>query len=373
MRFGAPITAVVAALLATGCLYTDGINAKPEAHLLKQTPGPHFIGSVVTLQAFDSTDLDGDDLRATWVAIQCADMAGDVCTPDTGTVLNSQTLTTSADFSFTVNAKTPVFVSLTVEDDRGATGVDWTYVEVQNQDPVITDLQRTPVGASYTLGTTVTVTAKARDDDGDAPLYYSARPLAPRGVLPEEANFGPPVEITDGMSWEIRPDVAGIWEVEVTVRDGTGTDAGEVVDSIPILFVDDEAPCVVGTDPLAVVGGSYIVDTAGGVRRFAVTNITDDLDPYPAGTGPEQAESTFRWFIASPDTDGAFVEVTANVGADFVVDPAAYAPGDMLKIRVEVADRVDRGSLPCADDAGMCSYTSEQSCPQRVTWEAEIR
>jgi len=364
--------AVLAALSVGGCLYADTINGEPQARIGKSTPGPHYVGSEVTMTAFESTDPDHDVLSATWVAVQCEDAAGNSCPPDQSQIIGTKSDSVSTDFTFQVRDKTPVLVTLTVRDDRGATTQDWMYVEVQNRDPEV-DLQRQPVGTEYTLGTSVRVVARGTDPDGDAPLYYAAQAKPPRGSLPDQTRFEKFSETSDEAIWELEPDVSGLWVVEVTVRDGTGADAGEVVKEIPVLFVDDAPPCVTATDPLAVSGASYVVDTAGGVRRFAVTSVSDDLDSYPAASGPYQGEAEFRWFIASPDTSGQFVAVSGNTANDYFVDPSAYAPGDVVKVRVEVIDRIERGPLPCADDIGMCSYTGDASCLQRVTWEAEIR
>ncbi len=374
MRFGGFITAVLAALIGAGCLYTDGVNGEPQARISKQTPGPHYIDSRVIMEAFESTDPDNDFLTASWVAVQCLDTAGDNCPPNTTQIVGSLSTSSSQEFGFTVRDKTPVLVTLTVSDERGATTQDWMFVEVGNRAPVIDQLQRQPLNGPYTLGTKVKVVVEAHDPDPDDTLSFSARLVnLPRGSLPDNRSFALLEETASGATWELEGDIADTFFVEVTVSDGTGGDAEQTVQMIGVPFAEDEAPCIVGTDPLAVTGGSYVVDTAGGVRRFAVTNASDDLDAYPGAGGSFDGEATFKWFIASPDTDGQFVEVSGNVGADFLVDPAAYAPGDMLKLRVEIADRIDRGPLPCADDVATCSYTGVQTCPQRVTWEAEIR
>lgn len=371
MRAGAIMSAVVATSMVAGCLYTDGVNGEPQARIAKDTQGPHFRDSQVTMSARASTDPDHDLLHAKWVAVQCLDAAGTDCPADAQQVIAERTTDLLTNFTFRVRDKTPVLVTLTVSDTRGATTQDWMFVEVQNRDPMV-GLQRSPLNTSYTIGTAVRVVATATDPDGDTPFYFVARPLPPRGSLPDDTRFEKVEDTGSTATWEIEPDVIGVWFVEVTVRDGPGADAGEVVDMIPVNFVADQPPCLLGTDPLAVAGGTYIVDSAGGVRRFAVTNVSDDLDPYPAGSGDAEAETTFRWYLASPDTGGELVAI-ANVGADFIVDPAAYAAGDALELRVEIADRVDRGALPCSDEIASCSYTGDQGCVQRVTWEVEIR
>jgi hypothetical protein len=53
-----------------------------------------------------------------------------------------------------------------------------------------------------------------------------------------------------------------------------------------------------------------------------------------------------------------------------VVDPASYAPGDLLTLRVDVSDRVAR--TPTCDAADPVCSTSD-TCFQRLTWEVEIR
>jgi hypothetical protein len=118
--------------------------------------------------------------------------------------------------------------------------------------------------------------------------------------------------------------------------------------------------------------GRYIVDGVA-PRRFAVLSVTDDLDFYPARADQTGflGTASMRWYIATPDTGGAFVEVQGHAVADYVVDPSAYAPGDALSLRVEIDDRVGR-QIVCDPAQPTCSL-EQNECLQRVTWGVEIR
>jgi hypothetical protein len=159
--------------------------------------------------------------------------------------------------------------------------------------------------------------------------------------------------------------------VEVTASDGVG---GTVTGSESILVQDDALPCVVATEPEALPDARYILDRDALPRRFAVLQVRDDLDVYPsppASLQPPMGTAGFRWFVATPDTSGALVQIDGHDSADLVVDASAYAPGDRLELRVEIDDRVGRDVI-CAPDAPTCSLGGD-SCRQRVTWEVEVR
>ena len=79
--------------------------------------------------------------------------------------------------------------------------------------------------------------------------------------------------------------------------------------------------------------------------------------------------STSRWQIASPDTDGQFVELAGYDLPDYVFNPAAFVPGDHISLRVEALDRIER-TLHCGAEQPTCALVN--GCVQRTTWNVRI-
>ncbi|WP_428263641.1 hypothetical protein [Haliangium sp.] len=367
---------------ATGCLFTADINREPRADILLTTTGPIYRGGEVVLSGFGSDDPDGDELRASWSARACnADRT--VC----GESFRERTeLSVSTPFTVTVPPTyrddlptQSVLVELTVHDPRQASDQRTLFVDVQNQAPTLM-LQRqgflSPAG-SFPIGTSVRVVAAGTDLDGDE-ISYSFTYYPAQGSEPEAVGW----EAVASDMYELRGDVTGLWEVEVTATDALGASDTE---TIAVVLAEDAPPCIGTTDPPAVAGRSYIVERDGPPRRFGVLAVVDDLDVYPPppattadGMPSPQDTARFRWFAATPytgaDPDGTQImrPVSGHELSAYVLDPTAYAPGDVIELRVEIDDRGER-ELPCADDDPTCSLGGDGECVQRVTWGVEIR
>lgn len=359
------------AVMGTGCFYTDTVNTEPHAQLQKETPGTLHQLDTVTFSAYTSDDPDGDrdQLIASWVAIQCEDAAGTRCPP--GNELEFFTGSIYDRFEFQLLHKLPVLVVLRVRDRRNAFSEDSMLVEVENRDPALSlQVQGYEYGGGYPLGTWVQIFATGADQDPDDTLTYEWTLYPPAGSVPENVRWEA-VDDPDDEVYELEPDVDGLWSVEVRATD---PDGGSATQTVPILVQADAPPCISITDPVADPVGTYILDTGDDPRRFAVLTVSDDLDPFPSPDPDEVflGESSFRWHIATPDTGGALVEIDGHAAADYFVDPNAFAPGDPVELRVEVADRIER-EIPCAADQPTCSVIGDPSCLQRVTWSIEIR
>lgn len=364
----------IAALLGgagPGCFYTDSVNTEPQAQLQKATSGPLYVDSPVTFTAYTSDDPDGDrdDLIAQWRALQCEDAAGTRCPP--GSEIDEMTGSIYDEFTFTLESKLPVLVVLVVHDRRGAYADDSMLVEVQNRDPALSlQVQGYEYDGGYPLGTYVQIFATGSDADRNDELTYEWNLYPPAGSVPANVRWEK-VDDTDDEVYELEPDVAGLWNVEVIVSD---QDGGSTEETVPVLVQADAPPCIAIADPVADPEGTYILDAGDDPRRFAVLSVTDDLDPFP-NPDPAEAflgEAEFRWYIATPDTGDELVEIDGHEAADYFVDPSSFAPGDPVELRVEVADRIER-EIPCAADQPTCSVIGDPSCLQRVTWSIEIR
>lgn len=372
------------AVFLAGCFYLEDINVRPEADL-RETPasvGPHHRGDQVVLSATKTTD-DNDDVRlldTEWNAHACnADNTECDPLPFAGSsahrVLDEIQLDIPDWRADGITAVSGVRVTLVVADPHGATSDAELFLPVQNRDPGLAfRVQGLDNASSYPLGVPVDIYAMPADEDlADVDSlvvgFLGAIPPKRSGSSGSDHLETDPV---NELHATLFADVAGTWTVmaEVTDQLGARTEAQVVV-----VIDDDAPPCIAATSPVAVADATYIVDALEGARYFALTSVIDDLDAYPAGTddvyGEWLGQTSFSWSIATPSTGGAFVSVTGHDVADYLLDPAAYDPGDELRVRVEVDDRIGR-TLPCAPDQPTCS-SGGNACVQRVTWEVQIR
>ena len=103
---------------------------------------------------------------------------------------------------------------------------------------------------------------------------------------------------------------------------------------------------------------------------FQVKIVDDVLDPFPTMPGDALRGTTaFSWSIKQP---GASTRTTLGVtGNAASLDPANYAPGDIVELRVEIADRSNT-MISCTDASPTCSVISDDACIQRLTWRVEV-
>jgi len=211
-----------------------------------------------------------------------------------------------------------------------------------------------------------TVESDDADDTTSGLSFDDAVLYPPTGATLEDATFVR-VDAGDGDGeaiWELVAAVPGLWEIEATVRDFA--DSATQVIGVPVAA--DHPPCLGASDPAVPPEGARIVlDEA---RRFAVLAVDDDLDLYPAPAPGDDVlgAASFRWFLATPASGGAFVELAVD-GNGVDLDPAAWAPGDELALRVEAVDQIDR---PLCDPA-MDTCELVAGCIQRQTWSLEVR
>lgn len=360
-------TTLGVAVLGSGCLYLDGINGEPEAVIIKATAGPHHFMEQVTFSADMSSDPENKvgALTAVWHAWGCNDDQGIDCPVD----LDSASKNVFQPFQLIIPEKRTILVTLTIEDERGAVDEARLVLEVQNQDPVMPppQAQGLEVDDAFPLGTYIDILAGATDPDEDE-LTWEWTLFPPDAAV--EGDFGwEPVTSYNVPAQRLTPDVAGLWQVQVVVTDDDG---GSAMHVIPVVVAADQPPCIASIDP-QFPGATYIMSASDAPRRFAALSVRDDLDNYPLMMDAYgfSGESTFRWFVATPDTGNAYVEVAGNVGQDYIIDPSAFSPGEQIGVRVEVADRIPR-NLPCAPGDATCSI-DDDGCLQRVSWGVEIR
>jgi hypothetical protein len=339
---------VLALLLLPGCFYTDRVNTRPHAKFVI-SPASAVIGTTLTLDATNSSDDEGDPLTYAWTINDCSTPSDCVLAPG-GT-------STQRSFTFPIPNHDLLAVQLTVTDSSGASDTTSQTISPDDRPPTLMAVAQGTVNldGTYTLGRKLSVQAIGSDPDGDSPTYtFELTP--PAASDPDVVVF----TSTSPTSYKLIPDVAGHWEVKVTADDGHGMQA---VDRATFDVVADQPPVIAATTPDWAAGRTILL-TTDGPRAFSIDLVLDDLDPYPLPFGTldqELGTAHFRWYV-----DGT--ELADHDLASLTLDPAAYAPGDVVEVRAEVYDRVAR-VWPCDTTAAVCPQVD----PRRVTWEVEIR
>ena len=364
--------ALVATLL-TGCFYVDRINQRPSIAIEQSSSDVVYRGSTVSLRAV-SDDPEEHVVFYQWRAYACTD-ARDFATCDAVPFYSGVLESAQFEVGFVRNdAALPVesiLVYLEAEDDYGAIARprQELIIPVANQPPGLTLTMSSSY--DYVVDTPVLLAAKVSDlDDGAdstqlawtvySPMGQQPVPLAARAI-PDDND---PMTVQEGKTFT--PPGTGRWEIEVTATDPLGS---VTTDSFIIDVVDDQAPCLAQYSPITAPAGSALPLTEA--TLFQVSVVTDVLDPYPTVPGDAIRGTTeFAWSIKQP---GASTRTPLAVtGNGVAIDPGNYEPGDIVELRVEIADRISR-TLTCADSQPTCSVTSSDTCIQRQTWRMEVR
>lgn len=367
----------IATGLVSGCFYTDPLNQRPSIDIVQQSSAAVYRGDTVNLTS-TSNDPDGGAVHFQWRAYACTDASigvGNAGGCDQ-VPFRTEVLPT---FSFQVprlrTDSTPiesVLVLLEGTDELGATAkpVQQLIIPVTDAGPTLAVSKA--YHRAYVLGQPVNVFAAVGDpDDGIMPppaltwTVFSPMTQPPYTLVdianvpadpmhPELAQFGK----------VFTPSDAGSWDIQVIATDPVGMTATQ---DIPIEVTTDQPPCITQVAPIVPPTGQTLpLDQA---TLFQVLVVDDDLDVYPASTDPITGVASFSWSLLPPGATQRQTLSTAT-GNRVLLDPTSYAPGDILELRVDIQDRVQRTS--CPDTQPTCSLGSN-TCIQRQTWRVEVR
>ncbi|HEX2690076.1 MAG TPA: hypothetical protein VHN14_25855 [Kofleriaceae bacterium] len=375
-------------LLLTGCFYIDPINQRPSAAILEQFSGAVHRGDHLLFTA-DYFDPEHQPGTCTWKAIACAgeDDAGHVigCDDDTA-AFYTKTLDIADIADLTVPLVTregqvpvqAIKVKMEARDDRGALTQPLETYRVDDLPPSL-ELRRS--AHSYTVGAPIDLFAKYGDtDDGTrnvalawtvfTPNTQPAYTLTDRAVVQDPRDPG---HVTVGKT--LVPHGTGEWDVKVTATDELG---GTTVQHLVFTVGPDQPPCLVSVQPAVPPADAQLPIVAPTV--FQVPLVSDDLDAYPPLFGqPQFGTTTFAWstLIVPPGVPPGVPPVApvrqplvGATGNSIDFDPAAFTPGDIVELRVEI---FDRNHIMCVDDRPTCSVIAQPSCLQRQTWRVEVR
>lgn len=342
---------------STGCFYMTDVNQRPAIEIERVTETAVERGSMVEVRALVN-DPDSADVALAWAAYACAATIDDC---DAAPFAESSGRSFAPLIPLRTGAGQPVQharITLDAEDGRGAVArpAQRLDLDVGNATPRLSDVQL--VGKSTVVGQPIELRVARSDADDEVTLVtLSWRVFAPAGATPPPLrplpSADPAVE-----AQELVPDVAGAWLVEVTARDPVGASATA---QRALVVAADRPPCLATLSP---PGGPLLFDRA---RRFSALFVDDDLDPFPAVGG---GAARFAWSVAAPSR-GPGRQPLGGAGNAVELDPAAFSLGELVELRLEVADRIPR-SLPCPDGDASCSIENN-GCTQRQTWRLEVR
>jgi hypothetical protein len=366
-------------VLLTGCFYIDPILARPHYHIV--APDMVYRGGPVFLTA-QLIDTETQAGSFDWKVYGCAGFDHGVASHCDGTPFYPASGARVADSTSSVRVMVPaatmsgamtqaIQITLEARSDRGAVALpDGSNQEFAVGDaPPVVQLDRQ--SHSLAVGGPIDVIATYSDIDSaldQIALAWSVVGPGPTGSyslddLAVAQDPGDPGHRKAGK--RLTPNVEGSWDVQVIARDQEGGSTTQQL--TPFMVVPDQPPCLAQWLPAVPPAGATLPISTQTV--FQVPLVDDDLDPYPPIT--EVPRLLFAWSILRPGETQREVQVGAT-GNAFALDPAAFTPGDVVELRVEIFDR-RRTALPCDAAAATCSIASSGSCLQRQTWRVEIR
>lgn len=355
-------------LAVSGCFYADPINQRPSLDIKQKSTTNPFRGGTIELEAI-ANDPEDHAVFFHWRAYACSDQTD--C--DRAPYFESS----DQEVSFAVPSKRAdldvppraVHVWLEGIDDYGATArpPQQLWIGVDDYAPTLDLSKDSRYG--YVVGTPVNVYAKVGDrDDGPALPQLAWQVFTPTNqpayslvdiAVPADPND--PQHVQYGKRFT--PEGIGDWEIRVTASDNW---ADPVTRSIMVTVTPDAPPCLGQLSPLVAIAPAVL--PMAEPTLFQVHVVTDDLDPYPAQSDPLLGTTRFSWSLqVNSGPRAALTGVTSNA---FALDPANFQPGDIVELRVEIADR---NNTPITCGEATCSVISDPRCIQRQTWRVEVR
>jgi hypothetical protein len=363
----------------TGCFYFDPINQRPSIDIRQTSSAEVYRGDTVELEA-EAHDPDGHPVFFRWRAYACTDAAAapDGSRPGCDEHLPPFYTEFLPKARFQVPSKrgdgTPVravLVYLEGIDDLGAIAKpeQQLIIPIANHAPELILRKSSPY--DDVVNTPTLFYAKLGDPDDDLDkLTLSWRVYSPM-TQPTHAIEDVTVHVDESepqylqFGKRLTPHGEGEWELEVTATDPVG---GTTVKTLAFTVGPDKPPCLGQWAPIAPPLDSVL--PVSEPTLFQVTVVQDDLDLYPPIAGdPVRGTTRFAWSIVPP---GGMRQVLAGATANHVAfDPALYALGDEVELRVEIHDRVTRQLCDASEPT--CAIGLNPSCLQRLTWRVEVR
>lgn len=369
-----------AVAVVSGCIYAEPINQRPSLDIERKEPGEVFRGDTVKLRAI-ADDPEFQYVHFQWRAYLCttASLTLEACdkAPFYTDIREDAELIIPLKRADEDVAVEQILVLLEGQDSYGATAnpIQQLVIPVSNHAPALELRKDSRYG--YVVNTELNVYAKVDDADDDPNEVEITWKVYSPANQPAFELLDATMPGTLQFAKKFTPKGVGDWEIEVTATDASGraciaeggSDCKMTVRRVMITVVPDHAPCLSQWAPIAPPLGAQFPLTEP--TLFQVTVVQDDLDPFPGFPNDAVLKTTdFTWSLLSP---GASTRQTLGVDSNRVaLDPNNYAPGDILELRVEIADR-NNTAVNCADASPTCSVISDNTCLQRLTWRVEVR
>jgi hypothetical protein len=361
---------VAAAVLLTGCFYIDPIVPRPGITINRAEPPndvPHR-GAAFTLTA----DFDNPKPRFgtyDWQAFACnVDGSGNEACDGLEFFLGNELRAV-----MTVPVRTSdlrlvnrIKVKVAVKDDVGAAATAEENIAVVDGPPIVVPTE----SGTLAVGTPVELSMRFNDPDdalntlSPLPPNVIGRALSAYTLTPEDEQIDP-MSPYRTRRFELIAHEAGLWHVAFFVQDPSGllTEA-----QIDFTIQPDNPPCLAQWEPIASPAAALPVSEP---TVFQVPLVTDNLDAYPPiSSEPPFGTTAFEWSILRPGA--AMREVLAGATGNRIdFDPAAFTPGDLVEIRVQIYDH-NNVAVSCPDNQPTCALVTP-GCLQRQTWRVEVR
>ncbi|MBA2544302.1 MAG: hypothetical protein H0V17_31950 [Deltaproteobacteria bacterium] len=367
-----------------GCLYLPSINQRPSLGILNTTGEEIERGQLeVTLQA-EVNDPEGHIVNLAWRLYVCDD-ASDVATCDDEPAIESSAPTFVFDAPIARANATPaqsLLVELEGVDDFGAEARprQQLIIPLRNGKPSLKLSQDSSYG--FTIGTPIEIFAVYDDADDTANnvtlVFTLFSPGASTAVLTDVCTPQPMClsDLSDPdnklqQGKKFTPDLAGNWQIQVVASDPLGGEDGSTTLLETVVVVVDEVPCLGVVSP-APPGANLL--PLSEPTLFQVHQIIDAIDPFPTDIeDPILGQSSFHWSLKL--NGGARQPLGTETGNSLAFDPASFTPGDVVELRVEIADRQSPFPLTCdpADATCQLDPTLVPACLQRQTWKVDVR
>jgi hypothetical protein len=338
-------------------LYTDSINMPPQVTIEVQTPEPFFRGVDVTFKA-KATDPDEDPsrLHVSW-------RHGENC----GKARVNDEAAAASTFTFQPEKLGDHCVVTRVTDSLGAFVEKNTTFKVVNQAPKVVLDVAGPVSqtqtSGYPLNSRIRVSAeKSVDPDPDQTnqLTFAWTLLRPNGET---------ADVTEGCPSKFCSFVAeqpGAYAIRVTATDSDGAAAST---EKAITIANDSVPCIIGVSPDLSPRLSADED-----QLFIVTQVEDDVDPYPAQSSNSASQGSFQWlFRTSTNLTAEWQALSPLFALNTITIPRGFvSAGSTIQVRVMYSDRIKRDFSKCWEGSGdRCELSA--GCAQGLTWTVTFR
>jgi hypothetical protein len=344
-------------------VYTDPINEPPRVRIVPPVQKPTRNATTVLSAEVD----DDEDAPALLRQHLVWTMTPGLCDRPTA----GPTMQTGDSFMLMTGQLGDLCVRVVATDSRGATTeADPLPLRIDNHDPrpaLEAVAPRWPSGKVRLYAPVELSAAGSKDDDNDKLRYdgWSAhgpdghdQPLAPCQAAPD-----------DPARRCFSAQLPGRYDARVTVADGLVSPS-----AMTSFEVDqDQPPCLLRTDPLTLQ--PLVLVPRGGKRTFEVLAVDDDGEPFGT-TPPALGPPIFVWSRA--DDGKAMVRLTRNSPRLDVSEGLfdEVRPGDQLRVRVEVRDRLREEQLqlreigpPCPETQDVCEV---DHCLRWVTWKVQF-